>query len=340
MQRKKIILDKRQQEAADICHDLAFSIKEHTFVNKLKKLFQSSNNPAGIYMYGEVGRGKTMLMHKFYDELSVRREFVHFQKFMQELHIRLHHHKIEDLATEIASRVRVLCIDEFEVKDITDAMMILRLFRYLLKDGVFIFITTNTKPDDLYKDGLQREAFLPFITMVKRDFQVIKLDSEKDYRYDALANIRERVLYPFNPSIKSKINKIKLALCDEEELGLVGIKLFSRETIFQTAHQNILFTDFMELFERNLSYADYVEICKHFEIIVLESVRAITEDETDIITRFINFIDNVYFYQKLLFIELETTPEQIYVKGKKRAEFMRTISRLQEMNSEGYLERC
>lgn len=337
MQKRKITLDKRQKEAAEICHEVALSIKEFTFIKKFKNVFLESNNSLGIYMHGGVGRGKTLLMHQFYDALNVRKEFVHFQKFMQDLHIKLHHNEIEDLAADIASRVRVLCLDEFEIKDITDAMMIMRLFRDLAKRGVFIFLTTNIEPDNLYLDGLQRESFLPFIAMVKRDFRVMQLDAEKDYRYDALASIRERILYPLNSKTKARINKIKSDLCDPQELSKASIKVFARETIFQKAHQNILFTDFEELFERNLSYADYVEICKHFEIIVLESVRVILEGETDIITRFINFIDNVYFYRKLLFIELETNPEQIYTKGKKSAEFMRAISRLNEMNSDNYL---
>lgn len=338
MQKNQIILDARQKEVVEICRAIAASIKEHNLFDKFKNLFQSAKNPAGIYMHGDVGRGKSLLMHQFYEQVSATKEFVHFQKFMQELHADLHHSNVKKLAEKIASKIRVLCLDEFEVKDITDAMMILRLFRYLIKAGVFVFITTNTKPDDLYKNGLQRESFLPFIAMIKSDFRVVELDSEKDYRYDNLANISNRVLYPYSKKTKSQIQEIKDALCDEEELAPKAIKLFARETIFQKAHQNILFTDFSELLTRNLSYADYVEICKSFDIIVLESVRVIKEDNTDIITRFINFIDNVYFNRKLLFIELEKAPEEIYKKGKKSDEFLRTISRLQEMNSDKYLK--
>ena len=113
--------------------------------------------------------------------------------------------------------------------------------------------------------------------------------------------------------------------------------MFGRKTVFVSAHQNSLFTNFEELFERDLGYADYVAICERFKIIILESVRPIAEDEVNLITRFINFIDNAYFYKILLFIELETEPDQIYKKGKKREEFIRTISRLNEMNSNEYL---
>jgi len=338
------ILDNRQKEIMQLCRQLALSIKPNTFLRKVKSLFYKEKIPNGVYMHGSVGRGKTMLMKMFYEEVPVNKEIIHFQKFMQELHIKLHllqansaHRVVQELAADIASKAQVVCMDEFEIKDITDAMIIMRLFRHLARRGVFIFLTTNIMPDDLYKDGLQRESFLPFIEMIKRKFQILYLDTDKDYRYDSLVNIKNRIFYPASDKTHEEIKGIKQELCDAAELSMANLEVFGREINFRQAHQNILFTDFDELFSRDLGYADYVSICEHFKIIVLESVRIIAEDEVNIITRFINFIDNAYFYKVLLFMEIECDPMQIYIKGKRIGEFARTISRLKEMNSPDYL---
>jgi cell division protein ZapE len=338
------ILDSRQKEIMQLCKQIALSIKPNTFLSKVKNLFYKEENYNGVYMHGSVGGGKTMLMKMFYEEVSVPKEIIHFQKFMQVLHIKLHllqarsaHRVVQELAADIASKAQVVCMDEFEIRDITDAMIIMRLFRYLAKCGVFIFLTTNTMLDNLYKDGLQRESFLPFIKMIKRKFQILYLDTNKDYRYDSLVNVKNRILYPIGDKTHKEIKEIKQELCDEAELSMVNIEVFGREMSFKQVHQNILFTDFDELFSRDLGYADYVSICEHFKIIVLESVRIIAEDEVNIITRFINFIDNAYFYKVLLFIEIECDPVQIYTKGKRIEEFARIISRLKEMNSRDYL---
>ncbi len=285
-----------------------------------------------------------MLMKMFYDTVKVTKEIIHFQKFMHTTHKKLHllqgksaNKVIQELATDISTRAQVVCMDEFEIKDITDAMIIMRLFRYLLKDGVFVFLTTNTIPDNLYRDGMQRESFLPFIDMVKKKFHVLYLDTAIDYRYEAVSAIKNRILYPANSDTKAVIKKIKIDLCDEEELSEVNIELFGRTLSFLKRHKNTLITNFAELFERPIGYADYVTLTEYFKIIVVESVRKIKEDETDIVTRFINFIDNAYFNKVVLFMEIECLPEEIYSYRKKKDEFARTVSRLTEMNSDKYL---
>ena len=338
------ILDNRQKEIMRFCRQLAISIRPDTFFAKIKNLFYKKKFPDRVYMHGSVGSGKTMLMKMFYEEVLAPKEFIHFQKFMQGLHIKHHllqadstHRIVQELALSIASKAQVICIDEFEIKDITDAMIIMRLFRHLAKHGVFIFLTTNTMPDNLYKDGLQRESFLPFIEMIKQKFQILHLDTDKDYRYDSLVNIKNRILYPASDKTHKEIKRIRQELCDAAELCETNVEVFGRKVSFRQAHQNILFTNFDELINRNLSYADYVSICERFKIIVLESVRIITEDEVNIITRFINFIDNAYFYKVLLFMEIACDPAKIYTQGKRMGEFNRTISRLKEMNSPDYL---
>lgn len=340
-----MLLDEKQKIAEKICNEFALLLKPRSLFARFSKYFFKDQNFSGIYMYGGVGRGKTMLMKRFYEKVSLPKEIIHFQKFMQDLHIKLHSIRkksreklIDDLAFDIAKRSRVICLDEFEIKDISDAMIIMRLFSCLKKHDVFIFMTTNIPPDYLYKDGIQRESFLPFIDMIHRKFQIIHLDSSKDYRYNLLSTNLNRILYPANLDTNKQIAKIKEDICDKAELSKTSIEIFGRKIDFNFAHQRILFTNFDEMFQRDLGYADYVNICEHFSIIVLENVRLINEDEVNIITRFINFVDNAYFNKVLLFMELDYSLEKIYPKGNKLPEFTRTISRLNEMNSSEYLK--
>lgn len=339
----KMILDHRQEYLAKKFSKIASNIKPSSFFNRFFWRLSEKSAYQGIYLHGSVGRGKTMLMKKFYDAVDVPKKMVHYQQFMQNIHKKMHNLQnkatdkvVQILALDIASQCEVLCMDEFEIKDITDAMIIMRLFKYLQQNGVFIFITTNTQPDNLYKDGLQRSAFLPFIAKVKKTFEILHLDTEKDYRFDVIANVENRILYPINETNSKELSRIKSKICKKEELSQSSIEVFGRELIFKQTHNNILVTDFAELFERDLGYGDYVAISKKFEIIILSSVRAISEGENNIATRFINFIDNAYFNRVLLFIEIDCRPEEIYIAGNKKAEFKRTISRLNEMNSKDY----
>lgn len=337
-----IILDERQKFLLELFENLANSLNTKSFIKNITPKFFKKSSSGGVYLYGNVGRGKTMLMNMFFEMIVAKKEMIHFQNFMQELHQKMHKFQlnngadqvVKNLADEIAERVKVLCIDEFEIKDITDAMLVMRLFSFLSSNGVFIFLTTNTIPDNLYKDGLQRELFLPFIKSVKEKFLVLNLDTEKDYRLEKVADTKNKILFPVNKKNKKILDQIKNNLCSKQELHPGSFKVFGRQVVFPQTHQNILFTTFDELFLQDFGYADYVNLCQKFEIIVLEGVRQISENETDIVTRFINFIDNAYFYKVLLFALLEAEPALIYTVGERITEFQRTISRLGEMNSQ------
>lgn len=312
--------------------------------NRFFSSTQKGSNIAGIYLHGNVGRGKTMLMQAFFQRLRVKKEMVHYQNFMQGVHKKMHNLQecsadrvVEDLASDIAGRTRVLCIDEFEVRDITDAMLIMRIFTFLITKGVFIMVTTNTVPDDLYKDGLQRELFFPFIKMVKERFDVFFLDSHKDYRFDKISSIVERVFAPIDATVRKKLDLVKQDLTDGMQPVPRLLEVFGRKVEFRKTHRDCLFVSFAEIIDHDFGYSDYVNICQQFSIIVLEGVPEIAEEENNRITRFINFIDNAYFYKVLLFISLEKKIEEIYKKGRKIDEYQRTISRLVEMNSSSYL---
>nr|WP_253307555.1 cell division protein ZapE [Rickettsia endosymbiont of Ceutorhynchus assimilis] len=338
---------------------LILDVKQTALLEKLKilvaklnkpkglfNIFNKNNLKSGIYLYGPVGTGKTMLMQSFYELLNLPKIMIHYQNFMQEIHQNIHKLQEEKeaknnifpkIAKNYAKKTKILCIDEFEIKDITDAMIIGSLLAELIKQEVFIFVTSNTSPDNLYKDGLQRESFLPFIDKIYAEFYIMQLDNDHDYRFDkALEATTERITYPLTLENKNKLKQVVLDIGNGDFLPH-DIEVFGRVLSFKKAHKNILLTNFDELFTGEVSYIDYVNICRKFNIIIVENVQIIRPDNTDIAVRFINFIDNAYFYKILLFMTLEDQPEKIYQGAARREEFKRTVSRLREMNSDLYL---
>jgi cell division protein ZapE len=333
----EVKLDSTQKHISSRLEDIAFNLEKISIFNFFKK-----PSICGIYLYGGVGRGKTMLMQGFYHRCNLKKRMVHYQDFMQGVHKKIHKLQGEEpgkvlanLAKEFAANYNILCLDEFEIKDITDAMIIARLFQEIARLKVFIFITSNTKPANLYKEGLQRASFLPFIEFVSNNFEVLCLETDHDYRLDKLSELNSRIIYPLNEENKLSMKKVISQLTDDR-LVPGSLVVFGRRIVFAKTHGTILVTDFDELFMQELGYADYVSICQEYSIIILENIPAIDSNNSDLITRFINFIDNAYFYRVLLFASLYAKAEELYTEGKRSAEFVRTVSRLHEMNSNGY----
>lgn len=312
-----------------------------------------TNSHKGVYLYGSVGRGKTMLMKAFYNSISSRKKIVHYQPFMQSMHKEMHklqstkyaNDMANHLAQDIAQEANILCIDELEIKDITDAMLMRRLLDALAKYNVFIFVTSNQEPDELYENGIQRESFLPCIDMIKDHYMVLYLDEDRDYRMQQIAKITDKCIY-YNNNLDVEKNKrndselyiknIKAILFKDHVFDKGSVNVFGRDVQFQSMQNDTLLTNFTELFERPLGIVDYVEISKQFKTIVLENVRPIAENEGDIITRFITFIDNAYFHQVQLFMNIKVKPSDIYIQGPRKDTFQRTLSRLHEMNKIGW----
>lgn len=260
---------------------------------------------------------------------------------------------LDKLSYDMRREFIVLCIDELDVKDMADAAILLNLFTKLTKKGCFIAITSNCKPDFLYIDAPHRELLLEFINLINNNFFVTTLPDKKDYRLINLAKItNKRIFYPFTLENKQYINEIKDKICKKNDYYPAKISLFGREITFKRTYKKTLFTNFNELCKQNLGYPDYNHICRNFDVIFLDcesntnspdvticdlAIGPFTDLENDIVVRFINFIDNAYFYRVLLFCILGSEPEKLYVQGRFIDNFARTISRLREMNGMNYL---
>lgn len=341
----EISLDERQLLILDEIKPFIKQVESKSFFNFFT---DRSEFKSGIYLYGNVGTGKTILMQYFFQMLGIKKLMIHYQNLMQSVHKEIHslrsttkstNESIKKIAANYAKKVKVICIDEFEIKDITDAMIIGPLLLELIEYKVFVFITSNTKPEDLYKDGLQRSSFLPVIKEIYDKFEVMYLDSDHDYRLDKVMELTKRIIYPINHETKPEIQKIVTELSSNNKFLPVEIEVFGRKIPFKIASKTTLMTDFNELFVRELGYADYVNLCQRFTVIMVENVNIIDSNNSDIAVRFINFIDNAYFYKVILFMTLEVEPIKIYQNGLRKDEFKRTVSRLYEMNSESYVKR-
>jgi cell division protein ZapE len=300
--------------------------------------------PNGLYIWGKVGRGKTMLMDLFFTavQFSPKRR-VHFHEFMAEVHDRIGAARarspgdpIPDVAKQIAKSARLLCFDEFHVTDIADAMILGRLFAALFERQVVVIATSNVPPDGLYRDGLNRQLFVPFINLLTSKVDVLELVSAKDFRLEKLAG---HPLY-FSPlglvanaSIRGAFERIS-GLYDgaPAELDVKGRTL----RVPEAAHGVALF-DFADLCSQPLGALDYLAIARAFHTVIVANIPALNRDRRAEARRFITLIDTLYDARVGLVVSAATEPDAIYPAGDEAFLFERTASRLIEMRSEAYL---
>lgn len=295
----------------------------------------------GIYIWGGVGRGKTMIMDLFYEALPMEeKRRVHFNIFMLDVHnsIKLLREDgkgkdpLQHIAKEIASNVRLLCFDEFQVYDIADAMVLAELFRGLFREGVTVIATSNVAPNDLYKDGLQRARFLPFIDVIKKHMDVLHLDSDIDYRQQAL---REDGVYFIHSEAKLLALYEKLTFPNESDKQVIKIK--GRELPIEKSVNGYAYVSFGELCEKPRGASDYQMLSNAYHTVFINHVPRMGYDRRNEAKRFILLIDTLYDAGTRVIINAEAEPQKLY-NGKDHAfEFERTISRLLEMQGEEYL---
>jgi len=302
--------------------------------------------PQGLYIFGGVGRGKSMLMDLFFQAAPVAlKRRVHFHAFMLEVHDSLHRRRqsgeangdpIPPLAQEIAAGAWLLCFDEFHVSNIADAMLLGRLFESLFDLGVVVVSTSNLAPDELYAGGLQRERFLPFIELLKERMDVLELDGAVDYR---LKRLKDLSVYhhPLGAAATAALDQAFERLSDGATATAATMIVQGRRLTVPRAANGVARMSYAALCEQPLGAADYLCIAEHFHTVILRNVPRLTPRNRDRAWRFTTLIDALYEKKVKLICSAEAPPEQLYVEGDGAFEFQRVVSRLMEMQSPDYL---
>ena len=316
--------------------------------------------PRGIYLWGAVGRGKTMLMDAFFARAPLaRKRRVHFNAFMADTHARIHEWRkldpetraqrpefvreagddpIPPVARAIAAEAALLCFDEFQVRDVADAMILGRLFEQLFARDVVIVATSNTRPDRLYQGGLNRQLFLPFIALIQQKLEVVELGGVRDWRLGRMAGLG-LYLTPLGPEADAALDRAWLQLTDGVRGEAESITLLGRRiAIPRSAHGAARFT-FDELCARPLAAADYLAIARRYHVIVIDRIPQMGRELRDEARRFTVLIDTLYDQNVKLACSAAANPDALCMEGESAEAFRRTASRLTEMQSLDYLER-
>lgn len=337
------------KQLAALQKQLAEGRSEDSFFGRLFSRREKITAKQGVYLYGGVGRGKTLLMDLFFKTVPVREKTrLHFHDFMLKTHDALHerrrggkimrHHKndiLADYAAELAQNSRLICFDELYVRDIADAMILGRLFTALFAQGVAVVFTSNFPPDDLYKDGLQRGLFLPFIALLKERLEILHLSAARDYRLDRA--FHEGTWFaPLSPDAQEKMHTVFAALTEGKTREKRIIKVKSREMAVNDCAGRAAWFNFAELCEQPRGAADYLALAENFDTILLADVPQLTDKKRNETRRFMTLIDTLYEKRVRLAVSAETGIDRLYNGTENAFEFRRTQSRLMEMQSESY----
>ncbi len=350
---KEIQFDQKQFELINILADKSDEFIEYIRNQSLlKKIINKKiKRPLGIYIYGQVGRGKSMIMDLFYSNINIsQKRRVHFNEFMNEVHEQIfiwrnNNKSSKDnnmdpilmVAKLIEKDCKVLCFDEFQVEDIADAMILGRLFKILFEMGILIIATSNIHPRNLYSEGLNRDTFIPFIDKLEENMEIYNLQAAKDYRVDRIKN-EQVYFFPINDQNKKNFDEAWQNLIGSIEVTVKSIPLKGREIEISVSAGKFANFSFDELCVKPLGVADYLAISDNFNIIFISGIPKLDSKKRNETKRFMNLIDTFYENKKILFILAESGPKDILIDGKDANIFQRTVSRLEEMQSAAYLD--
>jgi cell division protein ZapE len=301
--------------------------------------------PRGIYVWGSVGRGKTLLVDFFFDSLPFAGKWrIHFHDFMEHVHADLkalgnRRDPLSAVADGMAERTGVLCFDEFHVSDIADAMLLGRLMEALFERGIALVATSNSRPDELYRDGLQRERFMPAITLIERHTEVIHLDSATDYRLRALE--RDAVYHsPLDDEARAHMARCYAELAPDAPAQPGEIEVHGRWIPVKAMAHGCAWFEFGDLCEAPRSAGDYLELARRFHTVLVSSVPLLDDERNDAALRFMHLVDTLYDRNVNLVASAEAAPDRLYLGSRLGERFQRTRSRLEEMQSHDYLARA
>jgi cell division protein ZapE len=311
-------------------------------------LFGRKAVPAkGLYIWGDVGRGKTLLMDFFFAEAPIeKKRRAHFNSFMVDVHARIHAERqragssdpIPVVAHALAEEARLLCFDEFQVTDVADAMILGRLFDRLFAENVIIVATSNTPPDGLYEGGLNRQLFLPFIEEIKERLEVVELNGPTDYRLQRLSGVKV-YLTPLGPETDEAMEEAWRRLTDTIKGKPCSMTVLGRQLPVPQAARGVARFAFDDLCAQPLAAADYLALAQEFHTVMLDHIPALTAEMRNEARRFTLLIDTLYDEGVKLICSAAAPPDQLYPAGDGAEAFRRTASRLAEMQSETYLKR-
>lgn len=334
--------DPEQRKAIEELDRIWAELRAYPVSGWLAKIRGKQRKPVnGLYLWGGVGRGKTWLMDLFFDSLpGTHKQRIHFHRFMARVHAALRakrstRNPMAEIARDWSKHCRVLCFDEFFVSDIADAMLLGGLLQALFAEGVTLVATSNVAPDDLYRDGLQRARFLPAIESLKDHCLSLHVAGESDYRLRLLQ--RSEIYLPAldehaETSLGTAFTKMSAGCSLATELEVNGRILQARKR-----SDGIIWFDFKELCEQPTHVADYIEIARAFNTVLLSGVPLMDETNADATRRFINLIDEFYDRNVKMLLSAASPIDQLYTGKRLVFEFQRTASRLTEMQSDEYL---